>query len=160
MAAFLTHIVLGITVQIQNWKARGQRYAVYGKSTTSFGSRFMIHTGIVIFLFLILHFVNFYFVRLGIVEPISDANLATPHEEYFFDLAKYLFTHEILYSVLYIVSFGFLAVHLNHAVQSAFQTLGLNHPKYTPTIKTIGSVYAIVVSVGFTIIPLYYLITG
>jgi len=160
MAAFLIHIVMGITIQIQNWKARGKRYAVYGKSDVSFGSRFMIHTGIVIFLFLILHFINFYFVRLGIVEPLSEASLATPHEEHFYELAVYLFSNEILYSVLYIIAFGFLAVHLNHGVQSAFQTLGLNHPKYTPVIKAIGTIYAIVVSVGFTVIPLYYLITG
>lgn len=160
MAAFLIHIVMGIVVQVQNWKARGKRYAVYGRSYSSFGSRFMIHTGIAIFLFLILHFINFYFIRLGITEPIAGADVTAPAEEHFNELAIYLFSNEVLYSVLYIVAFGFLAVHLNHAFQSAFQTLGLNHPKYTPTIKKIGTIYAIVVSVGFTIIPLYYLITG
>jgi len=158
MAAFLIHIILGIIIQFQNWQARGQRYAVYGKSDTSFGSRFMIHTGVVIFLFLILHFINFYFIKLGIVEPIAGSNIPAPAEEHFYELAVYLFTNEILYSVLYIISFVFLAVHLNHAFQSAFQTLGFNHPRYTPVIKTIGTIYALVISIGFTSIPVYFLI--
>jgi len=136
MAAFLVHIVLGIIIQVQNWKARGQRYTVYGKSETTFGSRFMIHTGIVIFIFLVLHFIHFYFVKLAV----------------------YLFTNEIIYSVVYIVAFVFLAVHLNHAFQSAFQTLGLNHPSYTPVIKTIGTIYALVVCLGFISIPVYFLV--
>lgn len=158
MAAFLIHIVLGIIIQFQNWQARGQRYAVYGKSDTSFGSRFMIHTGIVIFLFLILHFIHFYFIKLGIAEPIAGANIPAPAEEHFYELAVYLFTNEIMYSVLYIIAFVFLAVHLNHAFQSAFQTLGFNHPRYTPVIKTIGTIYALVISIGFTSIPVYFLI--
>lgn len=158
MAAFLIHIVLGIIIQLHNWQARDQRYAVYGKSDTSFGSRFMIHTGVVIFLFLILHFINFYFIKLGIAEPIAGANVPVPAEEHFYELAVYLFSNEILYSVVYIIAFVFLAVHLNHAFQSAFQTLGFNHPRYTPVIKTIGTIYALVVSIGFISIPVYFLI--
>ena len=158
MAAFLVHIVLGIIIQVQNWKARGQRYTVYGKSETTFGSRFMIHTGIVIFIFLVLHFIHFYFVKLGVVEPMAAANVPQPAEEHFYELAVYLFTNEIIYSVVYIVAFVFLAVHLNHAFQSAFQTLGLNHPSYTPVIKTIGTIYALVVCLGFISIPVYFLV--
>lgn len=158
MLAVLVHIGLGIKIQIENWKARGQRYAVYGKSYTSFGSRFMIHTGIVIFLFLILHFYNFYFIKLGIVDPPAGAGIPHPAEEYFFDIAVYLFTHEILYSILYIVSFVALGVHLNHAFQSAIQTLGFNHPRYTPIVKIIGTIYAVIVSLGFISIPVYFLV--
>lgn len=158
MATFLIHIILGIVIQMQNWNARGQRYAVYGKSDTSFGSRFMIHTGIAILLFLILHFINFYFVKLGIVAPMAEAGVPAPAEEHFYELAVYLFTNEILYSVLYIVAFVFLAIHLNHAFQSAFQSLGFNHPRYTPAIKAVGTIYAWVVSLGFISIPVYFLI--
>jgi succinate dehydrogenase / fumarate reductase cytochrome b subunit len=158
MATFIIHIILGITIQIQNWLARTKRYAIYGKTPTSFGSRFMIHTGIAIFLFLLLHFYHFYFIKLGLVEPISGANVPHPAEEHFFEIAQYLFSHEIVYSILYILAFGFLGVHLSHAFQSAFQTLGFNHPRYTPAIKVIGYIYALVISIGFTLIPLYYII--
>ena len=50
-----------------------------------------------------------------------------------------------------------LAFHLNHAFQSAFQTMGLNHNKYTPVIKAIGTIYAIVIGAGFASIPVYFL---
>jgi succinate dehydrogenase / fumarate reductase cytochrome b subunit len=51
----------------------------------------------------------------------------------------------------------FLSFHLNHAFQSAFQTLGMNHKKYTPAIKCIGLAYSIIVPLGFAIIPVYFL---
>jgi succinate dehydrogenase / fumarate reductase cytochrome b subunit len=63
-----------------------------------------------------------------------------------------------MFSIIYIVSFVFLGFHLNHAFQSAFQSLGWDHPKYSPMIKMVGLVYAIVVPAGFIIIPLYFLI--
>ena len=160
MGAFLVHILIGIILQFQNWAARGQQYKVKSKSTTSFMSRYIIYTGIMILLFLGLHFYNFYFIKLGLIEAPLAANIPHPQEEYFYELAVYLFTNEILYSVLYIISFIFLGIHLNHAFQSAFQTLGLNHKKYTPAIKTIGKIYSIVIPIGYIIIPLYFLILG
>lgn len=58
--------------------------------------------------------------------------------------------------VLYVVSMVVLAFHLLHGFQSAFQTLGINHNKYTPVIKFIGKVYAIVIPTAFAVIPLYF----
>ncbi len=160
MGAFLVHIFIGVFLQFQNWAARGQQYKVKSKSTTSFMSRYIIYTGIMILLFLGLHFYHFYFIKLGLVEAPLAANIPHPQEEYFYELAVYLFSNEIIYSILYIISFIFLGIHLNHAFQSAFQTLGLNHKKYTPAIKTIGKIYSIVVPIGYIIIPLYFLILG
>jgi succinate dehydrogenase / fumarate reductase, cytochrome b subunit len=160
MGAFLIHILIGIILQFQNWAARGTQYKVRSKSTTSFMSRYIIYTGIMILLFLGLHFYNFYFIKLGLIEAPLAANIPHPQEEYFYELAVYLFTNEIVYSILYIISFIFLGIHLNHAFQSAFQTLGLNHKKYTPAIKTIGKIYSIVIPIGYIIIPLYFLILG
>jgi succinate dehydrogenase / fumarate reductase cytochrome b subunit len=61
------------------------------------------------------------------------------------------------YAILYMVLMVFLAFHLNHAFQSAFQTLGLNHTKYTPFIKFVGTLYSIFIPLGFAIIPAYFL---
>lgn len=160
MAAILIHVLIGIILQLQNWAARGQQYKVKSKSTTSFMSRYIIYTGIAILLFLGLHFYNFYFIKLGIVSAPLAANIPHPQEEHFYDLAVYLFSNETVFSVIYIAAFIFLGIHLNHAFQSAFQTLGLNHKKYTPFIKTFGKIYSIVVPVGFIIIPLYFMILG
>lgn len=160
MGAILLHVILGFILQFQNWAARGQQYKVRSKSTTSFMSRYIIYTGIMILLFLAIHFYNFYFIKLGLVSAPELANIAHPQEEHFYELAVYLFTNEIGYSILYMVAFIFLGIHLNHAFQSAFQTLGLNHKKYTPAIKNIGKIYSIVIPIGYIIIPLYYMILG
>jgi succinate dehydrogenase / fumarate reductase cytochrome b subunit len=48
-----------------------------------------------------------------------------------------------------------LFLHLKHGFQSAFQTLGLEHRKYTPVIKGLGLIYSIVVPIGFALMPIY-----
>ena len=141
--AFVIHIIWGIILQIQNWLARPKRYLRYHSSQTSFFSKYMIYLGGIILIFLIIHFINFYFVKLGWVE--GDA-------ENFYGMAYALFSIPV-YTIIYVLCFIFLAFHLHHAFQSAFQTIGWNHPKYTPAIKFIGTIYSIIVPLGFAIIP-------
>lgn len=148
---FAIHIILGVIIQVYNWMARPVRYKVEGFSHTSFFSKYMIHTGAIIFVFLMVHFFNFYFVKLGWVDPPAGLE-----REDFYQMAILLFSNNF-YSILYIVLMLFLAFHLNHAFQSAFQTLGLTHTKYTPFIKFVGTLYSIIVPLGFALIPAYFL---
>jgi succinate dehydrogenase / fumarate reductase, cytochrome b subunit len=154
MASFVFHIILALIVQIQNWIARPVKYAKEGFSHTSFFSKFMIHTGIVIFIFLVIHMVNFYFVRLGLVAAPDGAE----GEPDFYAMARVLFANTG-YSIFYLFCLLILSFHLNHAFQSAFQTLGINHNRWTPAIKKIGTWYSILIPLGFAIIPLYFLLT-
>jgi succinate dehydrogenase / fumarate reductase cytochrome b subunit len=149
---FTLHILYGIIIQIQNWMARPVRYAKVNHSQTSFFSKYMIHTGMIIFIFLAIHFVNFYFVKLGWVKIPEGADGA--HD--FYNMVINLFKNPF-YSWLYIVFMVGLSFHLNHAFQSAFQTMGWEHKKYTPIINFIGIAYSILVPIGFAIIPLYVL---
>jgi succinate dehydrogenase / fumarate reductase cytochrome b subunit len=57
--------------------------------------------------------------------------------------------------ILYLVAMVGLFFHLLHGFQSAFQTLGINHKKYTPAIKFLGWIYAILVSLWFAAMPIY-----
>lgn len=143
IGGILIHIIWGVVLQIQNWVARPNRYQVNANTQTSFFSKYMIYTGLIILIFLIIHFVNFYFVKLGLIEG--------DHEN-FYGMAQELFKIPG-YIIFYVVSFIILAFHLNHAFQSAFQTLGLNHAKYTSCIKTLGLIYSIVIPLGFVVIP-------
>ncbi len=152
-AGFIIHIVQGIIVQIKNWIARPVRYKVEGFSHTSPFSKFMIHTGAIVLVFIVIHLMNFYFVKLGWTR--APGNISDSHD--FYSMAEVYFTN-INYSVMYIIFMIFLGFHLNHAFQSAFQTLGLYHNKYTPAIKFIGNVYSVIVPLGFCIIPLSYLL--
>jgi len=152
MLGFLIHILMGVFLQIQNWMARPIRYQVQNKSNTSFFSKYMIYTGIIIGVFLAIHFMNFYFIKLGLVS--------SPHmengEPNFYVIAQELFTQPV-YSIVYVVLITLLGFHLHHAFQSAFQTLGANHSKYTPAIKIAGTIYTFIIVIGFDIIPIYFL---
>ncbi len=154
---FIIHIVWALILQIQNWFARQSFYKVINYSQSSFFSKYMIHTGAVILVFLGLHFVNFYFVKLGLSSAPKGHNPVENPDD-FYDMAINLFSQPA-YSIIYIIFMCFLSFHLLHAFQSAFQTLGINHRKYTPAIKVIGFIYAIAIPAGFAIIPLYFLLT-
>lgn len=151
-AGFILHIILAVYVTISNWMARPVGYKVAQKSYTYFMSKYMFHTGVIVFIFLVLHLWHFFAIKMG-WAPQHEL-MDNKHD--FYPLAVYLF-QQPLFSAFYLISFVFLGFHLSHALQSGFQTLGLNHNKYTPAVKLISSLYAIVISVGFAIIPVYFL---
>jgi len=113
---------------------------------TTFFSRIMIYSGMIIFIFLVIHLRTFFFpYRLG--NP-SDT---------MYDGVVEAFSNTY-YSVFYILAMVLLAFHLVHGFQSAFQTLGLRHNKYTGFIKGFGIVFSILLCAGFALIPLYFLL--
>jgi len=148
---FILHIIYGLILQIQNWLARPVRYKVENLTNqTSFFSKYMIHTAIIIFIFLVLHLLDFYFEAKFWGEPPIDPLSGVP------DMAAMIeeeFQHTWVV-IIYVVCFIFLAFHLNHAFQSAFQTLGMNHNKWTPLIKFLGLMYSILVPLGFALISI------
>ena len=151
---FIFHILLGIILQIRNWISRPVRYMINNRSYTPFLSKYMIYTGGIVLIFLIIHFINFYFIKLGWV---SNPNMFPDGEPNFYLITQELFAQPF-YSFLYIVLFIVLAFHLNHAFQAAWQTLGVNHPQYNDCIRWFGTLYAILIPLGFIIIPIYFLL--
>jgi len=143
-AAILIHISYGIFLQIQNWLSRPSGYAVRNKSETAFFSRFMIWTGASVLTFLVLHFFNFYFMKLGLVEG---------NPEDFYSVADDLFSIPA-YNYIYLACFTLLGLHLFHAFSSAFQTLGLNHRIWTPVVNVFAWIYAIGIPAGFAFISI------
>jgi succinate dehydrogenase / fumarate reductase cytochrome b subunit len=144
MAAILVHICWGIFIQIKNWLARPVGYAGGQKSKTSFFSKFMIWTGASVFTFLVLHFFNFYFIKLGLVQG---------DPENFYGLAHDLFKIPV-YNYIYLTCFLLLGFHLYHAFSSAFQTLGLNHRIWTPVVKVVALIYSVIIPAGFAFISI------
>jgi succinate dehydrogenase / fumarate reductase cytochrome b subunit len=112
----------------------------------------MLHTGICILIFIIIHFINFYFVKLGLL-PVPEG---IEHKEDFYPMIYRLFSNKY-YCIIYIILLIPLGLHLDHAFQSIFQTLGLHHPTYTPIIKVVGHIYAVCITLGFISIPAYFL---
>jgi len=165
------HILLGLLLQIQNWMARPVRYAKKCSSETSFFSKYMIWTGGIIFIFFCLHFMDFFFYKFGWfgfepvsigvydvvkIDPVTRAMSVNIHANHnFYDIARYVFSCKA-YCLVYIGFMILLAFHLIHAFQSAFQSIGWNHPTYTPVVKWVGYLYSVVIPAGFAIIPLYF----
>jgi len=144
MVIILVHITFGITLQVQNWMSRPVGYVSGNKSETSFFSKFMIWTGATILTFLVLHFFNFFFIKLGLVSG---------DPEDFYTVAHSLFKIPA-YNYIYITCFILLGFHLYHAFYSAFQTLGLNNRIWTPVVRIFALVYAILLPAGFSLISI------
>lgn len=151
LSAFLLHIFNGVRLWIENKIARGGiGYKVNGsRQNTDLFSRTMFITGSIIFIFLVLHLGTFFW-RFNVHDPDGLANT----HEYFKIVIS--FFQIWWYAILYIIAVLLLGFHLNHGFQSAFQTFGWNHKKYFPLIKKTGTVYAIIMALGFASMPVYF----
>lgn len=146
---FLLHIIYALILQIQNWLARPKRYHKASKSETSAFSKWMIHTAIIILVFLVIHLVDFYFkAKFGGVSYIEGTDY---HDLATLVIAKFKIAGFVIF---YLLAFIFLGFHLIHGFQSAFKTLGLNNKTYTPVIQILSFAYTIIVVGGFSSIPL------
>jgi len=154
-ASIVLHIVQGLLIWRQNYKSRNTRYAVNKHPDSDFSSRNMGWLGMIILIFLVLHLWQFWFqMKFGVLDSMDYGEGSGPVKNLYIPVA-YAFK-QWYYVLFYIIAMVFIALHLKHGFQSSFQTLGLNHKKYTPLIKGLGLIYAILVPLGFAIIPIYF----
>ena len=152
---FLTHIIDAIILTRVNKKAQPVKYAM-NKNKSSWYSRNMGLTGTIILVFLILHLQSFWYeYKFGEVLMTVDSNGNEIKD--MFTIVKTAFS-EWWYSAIYILAMILLGSHLNHGFQSAFQSVGLRHKKYTPTIKMLGTGFSISITLGFISFPIYFFI--
>jgi succinate dehydrogenase / fumarate reductase, cytochrome b subunit len=154
--AFSVHIVIGIAIYVRKWQARKTGYARYSTagdpSRMTYSSRTMIVTGIVLLVFLVIHLKTF---KYG--PGIGAGYVAEAGGESIRDI-KRLVTETFqspLYTFGYVAVMTLLGLHLRHGVWSAFQSIGAMSPRLTPLVYTIGTILAILIAVGFFILPLY-----
>jgi succinate dehydrogenase / fumarate reductase cytochrome b subunit len=154
LAAFILHIYNGLILWLENKRTQGGKFiGKYrinaSKENSSFSSRTTFVTGSIVFIFLVLHLGTFFW-RFNVHDP---EGLANTHQ--YFDIVTGFFTIW-WYAILYIIAVLLLGFHLNHGFQSAFQTFGWNHKKYFPIVERIGTVYAIIMALGFASMPIYF----
>jgi len=157
---FFIHILYGVIIQFQNWKATPVKYnTVNQKESSKWSARNMIWLGLFIFAFLFIHIGNYFYVmKFGEMGEFTASNGEKMHDAY--KLVSSLFTDGsfgMIYSAIYIIGFVALGLHLNHAFWSAFQTIGWSNDVWRKRLSVIGTLYAILIAVGFSIIPLYFL---
>lgn len=151
-AALIGHILIAAGLTFTNWRnARNKSYRTFDSKredrTTpmSFApDQTMMLTGLFVLIFLICHLSDFKFglgwENLG--ESYSPAQKAL------------LVLENTWRQGIYLVGVLFLGYHVSHGLQSAFQSLGLNHPKYMPTIRRLSVLFGLVVAIGFGSFPI------
>ncbi len=149
----IIHAVQGLALAYYNRKARGnQRYAVKVDRTAgaSKSAIWMGSLGTVILIFIVIHMAQFW-----LQMKLDKVAMVTYDSEPVRDLYTLVATvyQNIGFVIFYVVAMAFIAFHLWHGFQSAFQTLGLNHKKYTPLIKAVGYVFSVLIPFGFAVIP-------
>jgi succinate dehydrogenase / fumarate reductase, cytochrome b subunit len=151
----ILHAVQGILLYFKNRAAKGSRYAVASTTTTSLPARHMALLGTLILAFLFIHMGDFWLkMKMGALDTVPYNGYDEPINDLYSRVAE-AFKNPLIVAA-YVIGQIVLAMHLWHGFQSAFQTLGLNHKKYTPAIKFIGKLYSIIVPAGFALIPLYH----
>lgn len=151
----LLHAFIGISLALYNRTAKGQKYAVAANNNTTWASKNMALLGTLILAFIFIHMGDFWLkMKLDQLPMVTYPGLEGEIKDLYFSVNETF--KQPLFVGLYVIGMIILAFHLQHGFQSAFQTLGINHKKYTPVIKTIGVAYAILVPLGFAIIPIWH----
>ena len=147
-AGLILHIIQGLKLWSQNNKARPVQYHFNQPSKNSkWYSRSMGILGTLLLLFIILHLNHFY------VGTKMELYGGVKAERSLFEEMKLVFADPIVVAV-YIAGLVALFWHLYHGFQSAFQTFGIHHKKYTPLLNTLCIGYAIIVCVLFALMPI------
>ena len=145
------HFVMGFVLEIKNRKARSVKYASFkGGMNSSWASRNMLISGVVILAFLGLHFYDFWVPE--IVYKYVEANPV--NETRYFEELVHKFESPVRVG-LYCLAFVLLIFHLWHGFSSAFQSVGFNN-KYSKALKGFTKLFAVVIPLGFVFIALYH----
>ena len=158
---FLFHIITSTTVWWSKQMARPEKYvksaSAGSPSKKTISSVTMIYTGIILLTFTIIHLKTLKYGP-GIAEGYS-MEIGGVIMRDLYRLAVEVFQSPI-YTVWYVVSMTLLGFHLRHGIWSAFQSLGVNHPRYTPIINGLGYLFAVIMGIGFVALPVVLFLRG
>ena len=155
--AVVFHFVMGFILELKNRKAVGVTYAKNnGSANSSWASRNMIYSGLVVLAFFVLHFIDFWIPELNIKYIQGDMSglLEGTQDFRYFEELQHKF-HSHIRTIAYVISFILLGLHLAHGFTSAFQSMGGTAGRKT-VLKNIGKAYSIIIPIGFIFIALYH----
>lgn len=149
-AVFILHMVQGLLLWKQNIGARKIKYEKQNfPREIKWYSRYMGWLGTFLLLFLVMHLSHFW--------------ATTKNELYFqgdpvnlYDKMRDIFTNPLWFT-LYMIGLASLLFHLLHGFQSAFQTFGINHKRWSPIVKGIGVFYSIAICILFAMMPIAFM---
>ena len=148
LAAFGLHVFLGISLTLENWAANPGKYAVTKRVKTTFGSRTMIWTGLLLLVFIVFHLLHFTIGGIPGTLHISD-DQGRP-DVYAMVVAGLL---NKAYAGIYLVAMLVLFLHLSHGIQSLFQSVGLSNDRTLPKYTLMGKGVSLLLLLGYCAIP-------
>jgi len=153
---FLTHLYLAVRLTMENKKARGeQKYHLKtrtGRGTTLMSST-MPYTGLVLLLYVIYHIRSLKFGThyTTVIDGVEMRDMFKTTMEHFANPANVAW---------YCFAMICAAFHTAHGFASAFQSLGLHHPKYWSKLKCVSYAYAVLVAGGFAFLSVWAYLKG
>ena len=155
LAAVLVHIYVTIQLAIENRRARPEGYADREYVKATFASRHMVISGLIVLAFIVYHIAHF---TVRVADPRFSLLKADPLGHYdVYSMMVYGFQNYYV-SGFYVLGLFLLALHLSHGSSSFFQSLGLNNQKLVPRLAWAGRVFAWLLFVGYTSIPIAVLL--
>ncbi len=162
--AAILHIVTSIKLKFENLNAKPTRYAVTNYLKAKFTSRTMIWTGLMVFAFVVYHILHLTFrvtnpehIYPDFYQPHNAVSAIVLERLDVFKMVVLGFKNPII-SFVYILGVVAVGFHLEHAVQSMFQTLGYNEKHYFPSIQKCSTIFAIIIVLCLVSIPISILL--
>jgi succinate dehydrogenase / fumarate reductase cytochrome b subunit len=157
---FIVHIVWSLIITLQNMKARPVGYDKTAQSKNStWASRNMLILGAMLFIYMGIHLVNFWVKMKFVGDPLlAEINVNGTEMENAYALVSELFKSSVLYCIIYIFGGWLLGLHISHGFWSAFQTIGLNNHIWRKRLFTLAQIIGWIITLGFAVIPVYFMI--
>mgnify|MGYP000074318255 FL=1 len=154
---FIIHIIWASILTLQNQKARPIKYAQRNQSqNATWASRNMYILGGLVLVFLVIHIYNFWW-NIKVTGNLEAVVVDGVEMENTYLLVSSLFKSSIVYCGLYIAGAILLGLHLTHGFWSAFQSIGFSNDIWRKRLSALGYIFAVIIAVGFSIIPLYFM---
>ena len=149
LSSLVVHVACAVALWRRAGKARTVKYVVKKNKNSSFSSHWMRWGGITLLLFIGWHLLNFSFGKVNVGTGETGSAAGDPYT-----LMVQSFEVPWL-TAIYLLAMLALGLHLHHGTWSAAQTLGLtNNAKSRRNAKAVGTVLAVVVAGGFSLVPI------
>ncbi|MEP6993268.1 MAG: succinate dehydrogenase cytochrome b subunit [Acidobacteriota bacterium] len=143
LIAVILHIWAATSLTLSSRAARPVGYRERQWKESTYASRTMRWSGVLIFFFVIYHLMHFTF---GNAHPsFIEGDVYHNFVEGF---------RSVPVSIVYIAAMILLGLHLRHGVWSMFQTLGVSHPRYIRMAHAAAWIFAAIVVLGNISFPL------
>ena len=148
------HIWSATKLSAENRAARPVGYGEYKPVGSTYASRTMLMSGLIVFCFIVYHILH-YTVRVQAINLTGQSFAHMPDLENRHDVFRMMvigFSHPLVV-LFYVVGVGLLCLHLSHGASSMFQSLGWKNRAYGPFLDQAARLVAIAIFVGYISIP-------